>query len=220
MDRRDLVEHYPVLLHMAEPDSWSSIEQIGLRTTAQLVEACSLSSRDRDALLLQRRPFSVAMEHPLVGAVTIRDQKPLALHNLRLTDVTLEGFLHLLNTRVFLWTSPHRLLRLLSARPYRRAVHDVLVMDTASVLSSCGARVRLTGMNTGATIFPSAPPRGAESFYRVEDFPFFERSRMRKRLEDNVVEFCVIDGIDNVADHLIRIERRQGADVLDYLYER
>lgn len=215
----ELIYNYPVLHHMAEYDSWPRIQQIGLRTTEQLVDACQPDAATRDAILRQRRPESFNLQHPVVGTVTIRDQKPLKLHNLEpaLTDVTVEQFLDLLNTRVFMWTSPERLDRLLGAAAYRRHRHDVLVLDTGSIVERYFDQIRLTGMNTGATIFPNALPRGADSFMTIPDFPFGER---RKPLVDNVVELCVIDGVEYVEDHVLQVQRRQGPDVIDIIYER
>lgn len=219
MTPEQLITHYPVLHHMAESGSWPRIQRIGLRTTAQLVDDCAPDPVTRAAILNQRRPQSIELIHPVVGPITIRDQKPLGLHNLKLTDVSVEGFLDLLNTRVFMWTSPERLAGLLGASAYRNSVHDVLVLDTASVVASYADRIRLTCMNTGATIFPSAPPRGADSFLTITDFPFAERRRGR-RLADTVVELCVLDGVDDIESHVIRVERRRGADTIDVIYGR
>lgn len=215
----ELISHYPVLHHMAEYQSWPRIQQLGLRTTAQLVDACDPGPETRAAILTRPRARSFDLTHPDVGSVTVRDQKSLALHNLVLTDVTVEGFLDLLNDRVFMWTSPERLARLLGARPYRNSVHDVLVLDTASIVGAYADSIRLTGLNTGATIFPSAPPRGSDSFMTIEEFPFAQRRRGR-RLEDTVVELCVLGGVDDVEDHVIRVERRRGADVIETVYQR
>lgn len=219
MTPEQLIEHYPMLHHMAEHGSWPTIRRFGLRTTAQLVDACVPDSATSAAILSQRRPHSVKLTHPAAGTITVRDQKPLGLHNLKLTDVTVEGFLELLNSRVFMWTTHQRLARLLGARPYRDSVHDVLVLDTASVVENFADKIRLTSMNTGATIFPSAPPRGSDSFMTIADFPFEQRRRGRK-LENTVVELCVIDGVDDIDQHVLRVERREGATVIDVLYER
>jgi hypothetical protein len=215
----ELIRNYPVLHHMAEYDSWPRIQQIGLRTTEQLVDACNPDETTRNAILRQRRSQSIQLEHPVAGTVTIRDQKPLLMHNLepKLTDVTVEEYLELLNNRIFMWTHPERLERLLSARAYRSAKHDVLVLDTASIVEAYADNIRLTGMNTGATIFPNASPRGAESFMRIADFPFAAR---HKPLVDNVVELCIIGGVDHVEDHVIRVEQRQGAQVTRTVYHR
>lgn len=213
----ELVRHYPVLHHMAERDSWPRIQQIGLRTTNQLVEACAPDSATRTAILAGRRTRSYGLTHPEVGAITVRDQKPLMLHNLKLTDVTLEEYLGLLNDRVFMWTHPDRLDGLLGANSYRASEHDVLVLDTARVVEAYADNIRLTTMNTGATIFPSSPPRGAESFMTIAQFPFSERRRGR-HLRDTVVELCVIGGVDNVEDFVLAVERRKGADVVETIY--
>ena len=101
------------------------------------------------------------------------------LHNLEpaLSDLTVEEFLTLLNNRVFMWTHPSRLTRLLGATAYRDSVHEVLVIDTALLVETYADSIRLTGMNTGATIFPNSPTRGAESFMPISDFPFQARQK-------------------------------------------
>lgn len=221
MNPAELVRLYPQLHHMAEGGSWASIQQIGLRTTRQLVDECNVDPATRQQILGQRRGRSHEVAHPVVGAVTIRDQGPLGLHNLRpaLMDMTVEQWLDVLNDRVFLWAHPERLTRLLKARWYRDSIHDVLVVDTARLVDAHRDRIRLTGMNTGATIFPSAPKRGSNTFQKIELFPFDERRRARKRLVENVVEVCVLDGLHDVADFVIRVERRQGATLVETLYE-
>jgi hypothetical protein len=164
MNTADLVSLYPQLHHMAEGGSWASIQQIGLRTTRQLVDECDPDPATREEILGQRRERSYTLTHPVAGAVTIRDQGPLGLHNLRpaLTDMTVEQWLDALNDRVFLWAHPERLTKLLKARPYRESIHDVVVFDTARLVDAHRDRIRIAGMNTGATIFPSAPKRGRE----------------------------------------------------------
>ena len=215
----ELVKHHPRLFHMAEGGAWASIKRIGLRTTAQLVDECETEPAIRALLLESRRAESTELTHPVVGAITIRDQKPLALHNLRLTDVDLPGFLNLLNTRVFLWTSERRLQGLLGAKAYRDREHDILVLDTASIVADYEDQIRLTTMNTGASIFPNAPKRGTDSFYTIDEFPFDERRKSR-RAADAVVEVCVIDGIHDVAKHVTSVERRRGPKLAGVVFER
>jgi hypothetical protein len=74
-------------------------------------------------------------------------------------------------------------------------------------------------MNTGATIFPSAPKRGSDTFYTIESFPFDARRRARKPLVENLVEVCVLGGLHDAMDFVVRVERRKGAVVIDTLYE-
>jgi hypothetical protein len=217
----DLGRLYPTLHHMAEGGSWPRIQQVGLRTTTQLVDECGPDPAARHEILGQRRAKSYTLTHPVIGAVTIRDQQPLGLHNLTpaLTDMTVEQWLGLLNDRVFLWAHPSRLAKLLEARLYRDSVHDVLVLDTARLVDAHRDRIRLAGMNTGSTMFPNAPKRGSDTFQTIDSFPFDERRRAGKALAYNVVEVCVLDGLHDVTDFVVRVERRRGAAVLETLYE-
>lgn len=217
----ELVENYPVLHHMAEPGSWATIARMGLLSAQQLVERCGVPSDVARGILRTRRTTSVHLQHPAVGTVTIRDQRPLREHNLSraLSDMTVEEWLTSLNDRVFFWLHPARLDGLLSARSYRDRTHDVLVLATRDLLERHGDRVRVTAMNTGAAIFPSAPRRGSDTFMRLEEFPFAERRRGRS-LQDVAVELAVIDGVPDVADLVRRVERRQGRHVLEVTYQR
>lgn len=221
MNPANLVSLYPTLHHMAEGGSWSGIEQVGLRTTRQLVDECAPDPATRHEILGQQRKRSHTLRHPTIGVVTIRDQRPLALHNLKpaLTDMTVEQWLDALNDRVFLWAHPQRLTRLLEARLYRDSIHDVLVVDTASLVETYQDRILLAGMNTGATIFPNATKRGSDTFQPIDSFPFDERRRAGKALVDNVVEVCVLDGLHDAKTFVTRVERRKGATVIDTLYE-
>ncbi len=206
---------------MAELNSWPGIRQIGLRTTEQLVDACQPDSATRAEILEQRRKRSYELTHPIIGTVVVRDQKPLLLHNLEpaLTDVTVEEFLALLNTRVFMWAHPSRLDTLLGAAAYSDSIHDVLVFDTARIVEAYSEKIRLTGMNSGASIFPSAPKRGSATFMTLAEFPFDERRRAGKGLRDNVVELCVLGGVDNVEEFVLRVERRKGPDVFEVIHQ-
>lgn len=221
MRREDLVARYPRLHHMAEAGRWPAIRELGLLTTAQLVDACTPDAATRAAVLDRRRTTSCTLTHPVGGPVVIRDQGPLREHILRtaLVDTTVAEWLHELNTRVFFWLHPRRLDGLLAARRYRDRDHDVLVMDTAALLAAHPDDIRVTGMNTGATLFPGAPRRGRGTFMTVEEFPFDERSRTRA-LHDNVVELAVTGGVPDVADLVLRVERRRGPETTEVLWER
>ena len=217
----ELVHNYPVLHHMAEPGSWPAIAEIGLLSTQQLVAECDVPTEEAARILHTRRRTSVRLHHPRVGPLTLRDQNPLREHHLTtaLTDMTVEQWLDVLNDRVFFWLHPARLDGLLSARLYRDRSHDVLVLNTRELLDRYGDRVRITAMNTGATLFPGAPPRGSDTFMRVADFPFAERRRGRP-LADAAVELAVIGGVPDITDLVHRVERRKGPLVLETVFER
>ena len=103
-----------------------------------------------------------------VGPVTIRDQKPLKMHNLQkvLTDMTVQQWLDVLNDRVFLWAHPRRLATLRAAAAYRHSNHDILVVDTARLVEAHADRIRLTG---------KVPPRSGAA----DANPKFPASRLK-----------------------------------------
>lgn len=219
MTPEQLVELYPRLFHMANVGSWPAIQSEGLLSTRQLVDACHPAQAVRDAVLRQRRPRSVTLTHPTQGPVVVRDQGPLREDNLRacLNGITVQEWLNMLNERVFFWLHPDKLSTLLRARRYRNLEHDVLTVDTGSLLAAHAANIRLSPMNSGSTIYPSAPRRGRDTFLRIEDYPYQER-RHRRSIKDAVVELAVLNGVPNIVDHVLRVERRRGMDVLAVLY--
>jgi uncharacterized protein DUF7002 len=216
-----LVELYPRLFHMANANSWPAIEAEGLLSTRQLVDACDPTQAVRDAVLRQRRPRSVTLTHPTQGPVIVRDQGPLREDNLRacLDSITVQQWLDMLNERVFFWLHPDKLSTLLRARRYRNHEHDVLTVDTGSLLTAHAANIRLSPINSGATIYPSAPQRGPGTFLRIEDYPYQDRRR-RRSLKDAIVELAVLDGVPDIIDHVLRVERRRSMEVLTILYDR
>jgi len=221
MDAGELVERYPRLFHMAAAGSWDSISRFGLLPTSRIVETSGLDLQSQSSLLLERRPMSVHISHPELGDVTIRDQGPLNLHNLHLTDISLEEWLATLNDRVFFWLHPARLDDLLAARRYRAQEQDVITIDTASLLASDAFdRVRLSPLNSGATIYPSAPSRGRGTFLPIEQYDF-EYWLDRRRSERNaIVELAVVGGVEDLLPHVIAVERRLGAATIQDLYTR
>lgn len=215
MDIEQLVELYPRLYHMATAGSWPSIQQNGLWTTEQIATSAGLDEVQIDSLLRVRRPHSVHLDHPTLGPMTVRDQIPLRLALLErsLTDLTVEEWLETLNNRVFFWLHESRLVRLLGAQHYRREEHDVLVLDTRSLIDAYGDRVRLAPMNTGATLFPNNLTRGSDTFAKVSDFNYEARRRGRP-LPDRIVELAVLDGVHDIANFVVGVQRRRGPDVI------
>ncbi len=217
----ELIENYPLLYHMAWEGTWPRIRDHGLLTTRQLVDMCESEPELRDAVLTRRRPSTITLNHPTYGRVPIRDQAPLREQFLlpKLTDMDLREWLDVLNNRVFFWLHPNKLSVLLGAQRYRQHAHDVLVVDTASLLAAHGDRVRLSAVNSGATLYPNAPRRGSRTFLRVQDYPWAERRR-RHTLVTAITELAVINGVPNVAEHVVRVERRRQNAVLGVLYDR
>lgn len=73
-------------------------------------------------------------------------------------------------------------------------------------------------MNTGAAIFPNAAERGSDTFSTIAGFAFRERRSDGADL-GNVVEVCVLDGVNDPLDCMIRVESRLGDSVTRVIYE-
>jgi hypothetical protein len=204
---------------MAAEGTWPSIRRHGLLSTRQLVNACDPPPALHDAILKHRRPDNVTLRHPNGTEVVVRDQAPLREVFLTecLHDMALQEWLDVLNGRVFFWLHPDKLSTLLNARRYRRQAHDVLTVDTASLLGTHSERIRLSAINSGATLYPNAPKRGSDTFQELQRYPFTERRRTRPVYEA-VVELAVIDGVADIEKHVIRVERRRGDEVLELLH--
>jgi len=219
MDVEELIERYPRLYHLSEAGAWPSIAAHGLLPAAEIVSTSTLGAAEQAKVLGRPRPSMLLIDHPLLGAVTIRDQTPLRAHILQgvLRGMSTQQWLNTLNDRVFFWLHPQRLEQLLNARRNRGRPHDVLTADTASLLSQHHERTRLSAINSGATLYPGAPERGPFTFRTIEDYPFTERLRHRTP-QTAVVELAVLGGVPDIAAHVISVQRRLGTVVLADLW--
>lgn len=207
-----VVKRYPTLFHMAEVGTWPSIRKHGLLSTKEVIQRANLSASNAAALMSQHRPEKVAVNIPDVGSVLLRDQKPMAAARLRMALVdgtTPEEWYEIINSRVFFWARETRLLGLLNAREYRHLEHDVLTIDTASLLGSHAARTWLCHMNSGNT-FPIPHHRGRGTFQRLADYP----ARKSGVPVKEVVELTVEDQVGDLARHVVAVRRMRGAEVL------
>lgn len=217
MDPAELVRLYPRLHHVAEAGSWPSIRDNGLLTSAQLCDLYGVSPERRRELLHVRRPDKARLDHPGRPAAVLRDQGPLSTAKLAAClqgGTTVEAWLGALNNRVFFWLQTNRLERMLKA--YADQDHDVLTVDSAALLDRHADRVRLSRINSGSTAY-AAQPRGPGTFQTVEDYPHPARTRPRAAATD-VAELCVFDGLHDIADLVVAVERRRGTTVVELLH--
>lgn len=204
MDIGELIERYPRLFHLTEAGSAEAISVHGLLPAREIVSTSALDPDEQAAILSRPRPRALSIEHPLLGRATLRDQTPLRAHILDqvLTDMTAQQWLYALNDRVFFWLHPQRLDQLLNARRNRGRPHDVLVIDTASLVGVHHRRIQLSAINSGATLYPNAPERGTRTFRTIEDYPFAERLH-RRTPQDAVAELAVPGGVRDIAGHIV-----------------
>lgn len=85
--------------------------------------------------------------------------------------------------------------------------HDVLVVSTASLIAKHHDRIRLSAINSGSTLYPGAPERGPLTFRTIESYPYAELRRHRTP-QTAVVELAVLDGVPDIADHVVSVQRR------------
>jgi hypothetical protein len=215
MEIEELVDQYPRLYHLGEAGSWPAIAVHGLLPTAEIVKTSALSAAEQAEILSHPRGSALSIKHPVLGTVVIRDQTPLRAHILEkaLRDMSTERWLNTLNERVFFWLHPQRLDQLLNARRNRGRPHEVLTVDTASLVTQYHDRIRLSAINSGATLFPGAPERGPFTFRTIEDYPYAERRR-RRTPPTAVVELAVLGGVPDIADHVVSVQRRLGSVVV------
>ncbi|MGV0585279.1 hypothetical protein ABQE45_16190 [Mycobacteroides chelonae] len=101
-------------------------------------------------------------------------------------------------------------------RLYRTREHDVLTVNTASLVKSYESNTRLSPINSGATLWPSAAERGSSTFTSIADYPTDERAR--RSIVNAANELAVIDSVPDIRDHIVEVERRRGTDILEAIY--
>ena len=102
---------------------------------------------------------------------------------------------------------------------YRTFEQDVLVIDTKSLLGAYESNVRLSPINSGATLYPNTPARGSNTFTTIQNYPYTDRRRTRTVVEA-VTELAVIDGVHDIRDHAIHVERRRGREIIKRISSR
>lgn len=204
----ELVARYPRLWHMAEAGSWESIQRRGLLSTSALLDLFEIEGDQRLAIESSRRPRSVTVEHPRHGTAVIRDNIPLIEKVLARTLVGMSPteWYEALNGRVFFWLSEARLERLRNAPAYREREHDILTVDTASLLERHLHEVTLSPLNSGATHPGAKYTRGVDTFQPLHRYPW--RERIRKNGKEPVVELAVGYAVPDIVSHVIAVERR------------
>jgi hypothetical protein len=206
-----LVSRYPRLYHMAHDGAWPSIAEHGLLSTTALLDLFGTNGTERHAIESEWRPNSVGIQSVALGRAVIRDQRPLRPDLLArcLTDgMTTQAWYELLNKRVFFWLTEANLDVLLHARAYRDQPQTVVVVDTASLIQHHEARVELSSINSGS-ILRGGAPRGLQTFKSIE-----------AHTSSRIVELAVSTSVPDIAELVVRVERRHPAGNTELLFSR
>ena len=205
----ELARTYPRLYHMAEAQSWESIQKHGLLSTSSLLDLFEVKGKQREDIEIRRRWESVPIVHEKHGRAVVRDNKAIIESKLRtaLNDCTLEQWHRLLNKYVFFWLTPERLQTFLCARAYRDRPHAVLTLETLQFVRKYELKIGLSPMNSGNTQ-PIAHERSPETFKKMRDYPFLERTHRGNYYQ--VVELAVEGGAD-VTESVLSVDLMQCA---------
>lgn len=198
----EFVAKYPELYHMAERNSWPSIQKHGLLSVTALLDLFKYDGAKRDAIESQWRPNKLTIGHPESGRVVIRDQKPMppdALGPCLVGGTTSTQWYRLLNGKTFFWVGTNRLHRMLTAKAYINEPQWVITVRTRALLERYIHNVTLTGFNTGFVFDERL--RGLDTFKRLKDWP----SRYQ------VAELAIEYGIPDVAEFVASVVEWKGA---------
>jgi hypothetical protein len=201
---KELISDCPRLYHMAESGAFTGIKKHGLLSTSALLDLYEVEGNQRTAIESEHRPTRVRIEKQGVGFAFVRDQIPMSDNGLIRalpTGITPSMWYELLNGKVFFWLSEVRLKRLLEAKAYRDTEHEVLVLDTRSVIERYFDIITLCPINSGCTK-PMPHPRDFSIFSRINDYPY-DLWRGRRKVGERVVELCVDHSLPKVDEHLV-----------------
>ncbi|SKA21088.1 DUF7002 family protein [Novilysobacter spongiicola] len=211
---KNVVSRYPTIYHMAEAGTWESIRERGLMSTTAVLDHLGIQGVDRAPFeTLHRAAMARVGEN---AGIVLRDQIPMPPQRLEqaLVDgTTPEQWYRLINGKVFFWAQEHRMHRLLNY--YGDTEHDVLHVDTKSLLADHANDVWLCHMNSGNTL-PIPHHRGIDVFKRIDAYPETRTGRPAKEVVEIVVDYAV----PNIAAHVVRVYRMRGSAQQSLIWER
>ena len=204
-DQERLIVQHPRLYHMAESGAWENIRRHGLLSTTALLKLFNVSEPQRSAIETEHRRTARLICHPEYGCATIRDQTPMHPDNLKrtLTDMEPSEWYQLLNGKVFFWSTKHRLQNFLQARSHKAKPHDVLTVDTRSLVEQYSAKITLSHINSG-TVRHVKHKRGSDTFRTIADY--HRKARNGECFAELAVEWSVPD----IDQHTLSVDRWMG----------
>ena len=208
-----LIARYPNLFHMAEEGTWPSIQRHGLLSTSALLDLFEVTDDERQSIECEWRSKSVRIEHPEHGSAVIRDQSPMDPFSLGplLDGLEPSDWYRLINRKTFFWATRDRLSRFLNARPYKGSVHDVITIDTRSLVDEYEDDISLAPFNTGVSTFGPRYRRGLSTFKSIQDY---------REDAGSVVELAVDYSVENIADLATSVEQWRGRRRLNIVWRR
>lgn len=195
----ELIIDCPRAYHMAERGAWKGIRERGLLSTSALLDMYGMVGPARRAIEAERRAACIPVNAPGMPEAVIRDQLPMDDAGLRRClpeEISPADWYQFLNRKVFFWLTEDRLWKLTGAKAYRDTEHEVLVVDTKSLIERYRDKIWLCPINSGCTK-PMPHPRDYDTFLRIGDYPYaYWRSKRKKG--ERVVELCVDHSVPDI----------------------
>lgn len=216
----EVISDCPTLYHMAQRGSWPAIRERGLLSTTALLDLYGVKGEAREKIEIRHRPESVELSADGLPLAVVRDQIPMSDAGLRKAlpaRMQPSDWYAILNSRVFFWLTEDRLHRLLQAGAYRDQEHDVLEIDTRSLIKAHRERVWLCPYNSGSTVM-NPVPRDENTFTRIEDYPY-ENWRQKRKRGERIVELTVDYSVPDLIKHVRRALVKRNTEVIDVLFD-
>ena len=203
---------------MCERGSWGSIKQFGLMSTSALLDHYNVQPPRRTQIESRHRPASVELTGANLPRAVIRDQCAMSDASLRRAlpeRLSPCDWYELLNAKVFFWLSEERLHKMTNAKAYREQEHDVLEVDTRSLIVAHREAIWFCPINSGAAK-PMPYPRDESIFARIADYPY-AHWRKRRGPRERVVELAVDHSVRDIRNHIRRVVVKRGTEVLSII---
>lgn len=217
----ELISDCPTLFHMAERGAWGSIQDRGLLSTSALLDLTGIGEREREAIEAEHRAESIEISTEGLSPAVIRDQIPMDDAGLRRclpNHMSPSDWYRILNSKVFFWLTKKRLHRLTGAKAYRDKVHDIIEVDTRSLIEAYREQIWFCPINSGCTK-PMPRARDESTFARIRDYPY-SHWRSRRSRGERVVELAVDHSVPDLVLHTKRVVVMQGTEEQAVLFER
>jgi len=211
----ELITDCPTLYHMAEVGSWASIKKHGLMSTSALLDLYKVAAHRRSEIESCHRKESVEITAQDMPRAIIRDQKPMDDNGLRRClpeHLSPADWYELLNSKTFFWLTEDRLHRLTGAKAYREKEHDVLEVDTRSLIEAYRNKIWFCPINSGCTK-PMPRWRDETIFARIDDYDYEHWVKKKRKRGERVVELVVDYAVPDIANHIKRVVRKRGVEI-------
>ena len=148
----------PHLLHLTYPENRPSIEALGLIPIGSLVARSDLPASRQRLATSRPRPEELSLRIDGRHHARIRDNGVMRWDRLQrcVEGLSPAAFCRLLNSHSFFWPTRDRVAKLTTARAYRTRPHLLLSVPTARLDDATLAKLHVSRINSGSTLYTPA----------------------------------------------------------------